>query len=82
MKKRLATLMLALGMCMGLTRQATTISLAQAQDDEMQGHDMDKMDDKKMCCDKMEHKHKKKSKKHKKDKKDAMDNMDMMDDKK
>lgn len=80
MTKRLAILLLAVGMCMGLAKNITTISFAKPQDDKMQGQDKGKMDDSKMSGDKMDHKgKKKKSKKHKKDK---MDKMDKMDDKK
>lgn len=82
MTKRLAILVLAVGMCMGLATQVTTYSIAQPQDDKMQGQDKGKMDDSKMSGDKMDHKDKKKSKKHKKDKMDKMHKMDKMDDKK
>ena len=70
MKKRIAILMMTLGMCMGIANRSI-VSLAQAQDEEVQSQDQKMSADKdKMGGDKMG---KKKSKKHKKDKMDKME---------
>jgi len=47
--------MLAVGMCLGLATQATTVPLARPQDDKTQSQDKDRFDDNKMSGDKMEH---------------------------
>jgi hypothetical protein len=76
MNKRIAILVMAMGMCMGLVNRVTPIALAQPQDEKTQSDGKmkdDKMKDDKMAGDKMG---KKKSKKHKKDKMDKMDKMD------
>ena len=80
MKKRLAILVLMMGMCMGLASQLTTTSIARPQDDKMQGQD--KMNDNKMSGGKMDPKDKMGKKKARKHKKDKMGKMDKMDDKK
>ena len=74
MKKRIAVLVLAMGMCLGLATRVTNVSLAQPRDDKMQ--DQDKMKDNKMNDGKMDHKDKMGKKKEKKHKKDKMDKMD------
>jgi len=78
MKRQIAMLVLAVGMCWGLASRATTVSLALPQDDKMQSGD--KMKDEKMARDKTT----KKSKKHKKDKmtSDKMKDEKMMEEKK
>jgi pentapeptide MXKDX repeat protein len=68
MTKRIAILVMAMAICMGLANRVTTVALAQPQDDKMQSGDKmkdEKMKDDKMAGDKMG---KKKSKNHKKDK--------------
>jgi pentapeptide MXKDX repeat protein len=79
MTKRIAILVMAMGMCLGLANRVTTIALAQPQDDKMANDKMkdDKMKDEKMAGDKMGQK---KSKKQKKEKmsKDKMDHADKM----
>ncbi len=74
MTKRIATLVMAMGMCMGLANSVTTVALAQSQDETQSD---DKMKDDKMAGDKMKH-HKmtKKGKKHKKDKMEDKGKMD------
>lgn len=75
MKKRIAILVLIVGMSLGLVSRVTTFSLALPQDDKMQ-------DQGKMSGDKMEGKGKasKKEKKQKKAKKSKMDKMNKMGD--
>jgi pentapeptide MXKDX repeat protein len=78
MTKRIAILVMTMGMWLGLANRATTIALAQSQDD--------KMKDDKMAGDKMgsHDKMSKKTKKHKKEKmsNDKMDHTDKMDEQK
>jgi len=74
MKRRIAMLVLVMGMCWGLADRATTQALAMPQDDKMQSGD--KMKDDKMAGDKMA---KKKSKMHKKDKMNKMDKKESKD---
>ena len=73
MKKGIAMLALAMGLCWGFANRATTLALTMPQDDKMQSGDKmkdEKMKDDKMAGDKMG---KKKSKMHKKDKMNKMD---------
>ena len=82
MTRRIAILVMAMGMSLGLAKRVTTIALARPQDDKM--HSDDKMKDDKMAGDKMAgDKMSKKSKKHKKDKMadDKMKDDKMKDDK-
>lgn len=68
MKRSVALLLLAMGLCWGLANRSTTFALTGPQDDKMQSGD--KMKDDKMAADKMA---KKKSKMHKKDKMNKME---------
>jgi hypothetical protein len=77
MTKRIAILVMAMGMSVGLANRVTTISLAQSQDEKMQSDD--KMKDDKMAGDKMAGDKKEKAKK-KSSKKDAMSHDDKMSD--
>jgi len=52
MTKRIAILVMAMGMSLGLANRVTKVGLAQPQDDKMQSDD--KMKDDKMKDDKME----------------------------
>jgi pentapeptide MXKDX repeat protein len=55
MTKRIAILVMAIGMSLGLANRVTTIALARPQDDKMQSDDKmknDKMKDDKMAGDK------------------------------
>ena len=73
MKKRIAILVMAMGMCLTLANRAT-MALSPPQDERMQSQDQKMSGDKdKMGTGKMA---KKKTKKHKKDKMDKMDKMD------
>jgi pentapeptide MXKDX repeat protein len=75
MTKRIAILVMAMGMSMGLANRVTTIALAQSQDGKMQSDD--KMKDDKMAGDKMAGDKKGKTQK-KSSKKDAMSKDDKM----
>jgi hypothetical protein len=78
MTKRMAILVMAMGMSMGLANRVTTIALAQSQDEKMQSDDKmkdDKMKDDKMAGDKTASKSKKPKSKASKDDKMSHDKM-------
>jgi hypothetical protein len=68
MTRRIAILVLAMGMCLGLANRITTLSLAQSQEEKMSG---EKMEGKEKTSKKKE----KKEKKAKKEKKGEMEKM-------
>jgi pentapeptide MXKDX repeat protein len=70
MTRRIAILVTAIGMSIGLASRVTTNALAQPQDEKVRSDD--KMKDDKMAGDKMEHNDKMAKKKKKSGKKDKM----------